>query len=161
MFPMFEEIRELANEAKAKGLAVVVWSYPRGGNLTKEGETAIDIVAYGAHMACLLGAHIIKVKLPAAHLENPEAKKVYEKHEIPVATQAERVRHIMESCFAGRRIVVFSGGDKKGEQSVFDDAIAIRDGGGNGSIIGRNSFQRSRPEALDLLGKLIDIYKQA
>lgn len=160
MFPMFEEIRELSNEAKAKGLAVVVWSYPRGGNLTKEGETAIDIVAYGAHMACLLGAHIIKVKLPAAHLENAEAKKVYEKYEIPVATQAERVRHIMQSCFAGRRIVVFSGGDKKGEQSVFDDAIAIRDGGGNGSIIGRNSFQRSRPEALELLGKLIDIYKQ-
>ncbi len=68
------------------GLAVVIWSYPRGGNLSKQGETAIDICAYAAHMAALLGAHIIKVKPPTAHLELEAAKKVYEQQKIDIST---------------------------------------------------------------------------
>src|SRR5690606_20600093 len=109
-FEMIEEIKELAEEAKSYGLAVVVWSYPRGGDLSKVGETAIDIVAYGAHMAALIGAHIIKVKPPTAALENLEAVKAYDKCKIPVKTLAERVRHVVQCCFNGKRIVVFSGG---------------------------------------------------
>ncbi len=158
-YDMIEEIRELAEEAKSVGLAVVVWSYPRGGDLSKEGETAIDVIAYAAQMACLIGAHVVKVKLPSDHLELEAARKVYEAEGIDIASQAARVRHIMQSAFDGRRIVVFSGGAKKGEGSVYDDARAIRDGGGNGSIIGRNSFQRPRQEALEMLGKLIRIYQ--
>ena len=156
---MVEEIRELAEEAKAVGLAVVVWSYPRGGKISKEGETAMDVAAYAAHMAALIGAHIIKVKLPSDHLEQPEAKKVYEEQKIDISTQAKRVAHIMQSAFNSRRIVVFSGGAKKGAGSVFDDARAIRDGGGNGSIIGRNTFQRPREEALKMLDTIIKIYQ--
>jgi class I fructose-bisphosphate aldolase len=159
MFDMFEEIKELSREAKDYGIATVIWSYPRGGNLSKDGETAIDICAYAAHMACLLGAHIVKVKLPSDHLENPEATKVYKEQNIPIGTMAERVRHVVQSCFNGRRMVVFSGGGKKGDQGVFDDATAIRDGGGNGSIIGRNSFQRSKADALELLNSITNIYK--
>ncbi|MEW5704997.1 MAG: class I fructose-bisphosphate aldolase [Pseudomonadota bacterium] len=158
-YGMMEELREIAREAKRMGLAVVVWSYPRGGNLSKEGETAIDIVAYAAHMACLMGAHIVKVKLPTAHLESPEAKKVYEKEKIDIATQAARVRHIVECCFKGRRLVVFSGGTTKGADSLYEDARAIRDGGGTGSIIGRNTFQRPREEALKMLDTILDIYQ--
>jgi len=158
MYDQYEEIRELAAEAKAVGLAVVVWSYPRGGPVTKDGETAIDIVAYAAHMAALLGAHIIKVKLPSAHLDNAESKKVYEARKVVIGTQAERVAHVMQASFNGRRIVVFSGGAAKSEDSVYDDARAIRDGGGNGSIIGRNSFQRSREDALAMLDRLVKIY---
>jgi class I fructose-bisphosphate aldolase len=156
---MFEEIREMRAEAAACGIATVIWSYPRGEALTKDGETALDVTAYAAHIAALLGAHIIKVKLPTAHLEQAEAKKVYEKEKIDGATMAARVRHVVQSCFGGRRIVVFSGGAAKGEDAVYDDARAIRDGGGNGSIIGRNSFQRPRAEALAMLGKLVEIYK--
>jgi len=156
---MYEEISAMRAEAAARGIATVIWSYPRGEAVTKDGETAIDVCAYGAQIAALLGAHIIKIKLSTDHLMQPEAKKVYEAQKIDVATQAARVRHCMESSFAGRRIVVFSGGAIKGEDSVYDDARAIRDGGGNGSIIGRNSFQRSRPEALAMLTKLVDIYK--
>jgi class I fructose-bisphosphate aldolase len=155
---MFEEIVEMRREAAACGIATVIWSYPRGEAISKDGETAIDIAAYAAQIAALLGAHVIKIKLSTDHLELPEAKKVYEAQEIDVATQAARVKHCMESSFHGRRIVVFSGGAKKGTDSIFDDARAIRDGGGNGSIIGRNSFQRSREDALDMLGKLVDIY---
>ena len=159
MYDQYEEIRDLSREAKAKGLAVVVWSYPRGGDLSKEGELAVDVIGYAAHMAALLGANIIKVKLPSAHLENKEAKKVYEEKKIAIGTLSERVAHIMQCCFNNRRIVVFSGGAAKGEDSVFDDARAILAGGGNGSIIGRNCFQRPREDAIKLLDQLVDIYK--
>ena len=158
---MFEEIVEMRKEAAAKGVATVIWSYPRGEAITKDGETAIDIAAYAAQIAALIGAHIIKIKLSTDHLMLPEAKKVYEDKQIDIATQAARVRHCMEASFNGRRIVVFSGGAAKGADAVYDDARAIRDGGGNGSIIGRNSFQRSREDALAMLGKLVDIYKGA
>ena len=157
-FEMMEQIRELAEEAKEVGLAVVIWSYPRGGNLSKQGETAIDICAYAAHMAALLGAHIIKVKPPTEFLELDAAKKVYEAQKIDISNQTARYRHVVQSCFNGRRIVVFSGGEAKGTDSLLTEARAIRDGGGNGSIIGRNSFQRPREEALKLLDGLINVY---
>jgi class I fructose-bisphosphate aldolase len=69
------------------------------------------------------------------------------------------VRHCVQAAFNGRRIMVFSGGAAKGEDSVYDDARAIRDGGGNGSIIGRNTFQRSREDAMTMLNRLVEIYK--
>ncbi len=156
---MFEEISMLRAEAAAVGIPTVIWSYPRGEAITKDGETAIDIAAYAAQIAALLGAHIIKIKLSTDHLENKDAKKVYEAQGIDVSTQAARVAHCMDAAFGGRRIVVFSGGAAKGADAVFDDARAIRDGGGNGSIIGRNSFQRSREDALEMLGQLVEIYK--
>ena len=156
---MVEEIRDLSLEAKSVGIPSVVWSYPRGGNISKDGETAMDVCAYAAHLAALIGAHVIKVKLPSAHLEQPEAKKVYEAQGIDLSTQAARVAHVMQSAFNGRRIVVFSGGAKKGADSVYDDARAIRDGGGNGSIIGRNTFQRPREDALAMLDTIIKIYQ--
>jgi class I fructose-bisphosphate aldolase len=156
---MFEEIVEMRKEAAAKGVATVIWSYPRGEAITKEGETAIDVAAYAAHIAALLGAHIIKIKLSTDHLMLPEAKKVYEDKNIAIADMAQRVKHCVDSSFAGRRLIVFSGGAAKGADAVYDDARAIRDGGGNGSIIGRNSFQRSREDALSMLSKLVDIYK--
>ncbi len=158
-YAMIEEIREMAREAKSKGLAVVIWSYPRGGTLSKEGETAIDVTAYAAHMAALLGAHIIKVKPPTAHIEQAEAKKVYEKERIDVSTPAARVAHVVQSCFNGRRLVVFSGGAAKGLAGIEAEVLAIRDGGGSGSIIGRNSFQRPRADALAMLDRLVRIYR--
>ncbi|PKP72897.1 MAG: fructose-bisphosphate aldolase [Alphaproteobacteria bacterium HGW-Alphaproteobacteria-6] len=156
---MFEEIRAMREEAAAFGIPTVIWSYPRGEAISKDGETAIDVAAYAAQIAALLGAHVIKIKLSTDHLMLAEAKKVYEAEKIDIAAQAARVAHCMKAAFGGRRIVVFSGGAKKGADSVYDDARAIRDGGGNGSIIGRNSFQRPREDALAMLAKLVDIYK--
>jgi len=158
-FEMIEELRELALEAKAHGLAVVVWSYPRGGNLSKEGETALDVTAYAAHIAALLGAHIIKVKPPTAHLEQSEAAKVYQAQDIDSASLSARIAHVVKSSFAGRRIVVFSGGAAKGLDGLYDEVRAVRDGGGSGSIIGRNTFQRPRDEALAMLDTVIKIYQ--
>jgi class I fructose-bisphosphate aldolase len=155
---MYGQIRGLAEEAKRKGLAVVVWSYPRGSSLSKEGETAIDVAAYAAQIAAQLGAHVIKVKPPTAHIEQAAAKKVYEKERIPVGTLAERVRHVVQSAFNGRRIVIFSGGEAKETKAILDEVRAIRDGGGFGSIIGRNSFQRPREDALKFLATVMQIY---
>ena len=157
IFQSMQQIAELSAEAKAYGLATVIWSYPRGGKLSKEGELALDVGAYAAHMAALLGAHIIKVKLPSDHIEQADAKKAYEGTDW--SKQADRVRHVVQSSFAGRRIVVFSGGAAKGEDAIYQDARDIRDGGGNGSIIGRNTFQRERGEALAMLDRLVRIYK--
>lgn len=158
-FDMMEEFRELAEEAKSYGLATVLWSYPRGGDLSKIGETAVDICSYAAHMAALLGAHIIKVKPPTQALENLEAIKVYEKQKISVATLEERIRHVMQTTFNGKRIVVFSGGSAKGEEDIYNEIRELYKGGANGSIIGRNTFQRPREEALQMLEKIIDIYQ--
>lgn len=155
---MYEELRELSEEAKSHGLAVVVWSYPRGSDISKEGETAIDVVAYAAQIAAQLGAHLIKVKLPSDHIEQDAARKAYESAKVPISTLADRVRHVVQSSFAGRRIVIFSGGAKAADANVFDEARAIRDGGGFGSIIGRNSFQRPREEAVKFLQTVIGIY---
>jgi class I fructose-bisphosphate aldolase len=155
----YEQLRELAEEAKSMGLAVVVWAYPRGGGISKEGETALDVTAYAAHIAAQLGAHIVKVKLPTATLEFEEARKVYEEQNIPRETLTERVQHVIQSTFNGRRIVIFSGGAKTDDATILDEVRAIRAGGGFGSIIGRNSFQRDRVAALDFLDHMIRIYK--
>lgn len=155
---MYQQLREIAAEAKEHGLAVVVWSYPRGSSLSKEGETAIDVVAYAAQIAAQLGAHVIKVKLPTAHVEQAAAQKVYESAQIPIKTLAERVAHVVQSAFNGRRIVIFSGGAKSEDKNVFEEVRAIRDGGGFGSIIGRNSFQRPKAEAIAFLHTIMDIY---
>lgn len=156
----YEQLQELILEAKSVGLAVVVWSYPRGGALSKAGETGVDVTAYAAQIAAQLGAHVIKIKLSTEHIEQAEAKKVYDKHQIPISTLADRVRHMTQAAFGGRRIVIFSGGAAKEDaNAVLDEARAIRDGGGFGSIIGRNAFQRPKPEALKLLGDMMKIYK--
>lgn len=155
---MYQNLREIALEAKSYGLAVVVWSYPRGEGLSKEGETAIDVVAYAAQIAAQLGAHIIKVKVPSEHIEQSAAKKVYDAEKIPIHTPADRIRHVVQSAFQGRRIVIFSGGAKEEDKKFFDEVRAIRDGGGFGSIIGRNSFQRKKPEALKFLDTVMKMY---
>src|SRR6202140_5413087 len=124
-YDMMEEIAEMGREAKAHGLAVVIWSYPRGGNLSREGETAIDICAYAAQLAAQLGAHIIKVKPPSAHLELDAGKPVYEKQKIDISTPAARIRHVVQSAFNGKRIVVFSGGEAKDLYGVLNEVRAV------------------------------------
>src|SRR5882757_11562776 len=158
-YEQFEEIRELAEEAKSVGLAVVIWSYPRGGDLSKPAETAVDVCAYAAHMAALLGAHIIKVKPPTEVVAQDAAKKVYDKEKIDISTMAARIKHVIQATFAGRRIVVFSGGEAKDLEGLFTEIRGLRDGGANGSIIGRNTFQRPRDQALDMLDTIIGIYQ--
>ncbi len=155
---MYEDLKELTREAKANGLAVVVWSYPRGAGISAKGETAIDIVAYAAQIAAQLGANVLKVKPPTDYIEQDAARKVYESEGIPISTLAERIAHVVQASFGGRRIVIFSGGAKGSDEKVFEEVRSIHAGGGFGSIIGRNSFQRKKPEALKFLSSVMEIY---
>ena len=159
IYEMMEEARELFEKAKEAGLVCVLWSYPRG-SMSKEGETAINVVSYAAHMAALCGAHIIKVKLPTNFLEPDATKDVYIKNKIKIDTLTDRVKHIIKCAFNGRRIVVFSGGASKNDNELMEEIRSIKDGGGFGSIIGRNSFQRPKDKALKLLRDIMDIYKK-
>ncbi len=157
---LIEKFSLLSEQAKQAGLLVVVWSYPRGEALSKEGETALDVVGYGAHMACLLGAHLVKVKIPSAHIEIRQDKQNIESCGIKHSSLEDRLRYIVTCAFAGRRIVIFSGGDSKKATEVEEEARSIAQAGGFGSIIGRNIFQRPRQEALDLIDKIIRIYQK-
>jgi class I fructose-bisphosphate aldolase len=158
-YDMFEVARDFVGAAKEVGLPTVIWSYPRGEDLSKDGETAIDVATYATQMAALLGAHIIKVKLPTAFVEAADIGDLYRKANVPIATLPDRIKLVMKAALGGRRIVVFSGGAKKDDAGIIEEAKAIKAGGGNGSIIGRNSFQRSKEDALALLGKLVDVYR--
>ena len=155
---MYEEIAHASDEAKRAGLVVVVWSYPRGEQLSKAGETAIDVIAYGAQIACQLGAHIVKVKPPSSHIEQDAARKVYESEKIKVDSMSERIKHVVDSCFGGRRIVIFSGGETKTTNELIDEVKQMAQGGGFGSIMGRNAFQRPRAEAIELLHRVQDAF---
>lgn len=155
---MYEEIAKASKEAKKNGLAVVIWSYARGKDLSKNGETAIDVIAYSAHIAAQLGANIIKVKPPTAHLEQAEAKKAYETHGVKIGTMAERSRHVVDSCFNGRRLVIFSGGVAKGTEEVLEEMRGLARGGAFGAIMGRNVFQRPKKEAIKLIHDVMDIF---
>jgi class I fructose-bisphosphate aldolase len=158
---MYEDLRQLILEAKDHGLPTVLWAYPRGAGLSKEGEQAIDVTAYAAQISCQLGAHVVKVKPPKDFVEQAEAKKVFEKYAIPTKTLADRVKHVIESAFKGKRIVIFSGGEAKGTDELLEDVRGITAGGGFGSIMGRNAFQRPHAEALKLLSDVMQIYKKA
>ncbi|MHA2101170.1 MAG: class I fructose-bisphosphate aldolase, partial [Candidatus Kariarchaeaceae archaeon] len=143
--------------AHENGLAAVVWSYPRGEAIAKDNETGLDIVAYAAHIAAQMGADIIKVKPPTDRIGLKAAEQSYEN--IPKSTLTERISHIIQSAFDGRRITIFSGGAAKGKEAVLEEIREIHAGGGFGSIIGRNSFQREKEDAIALLDEIMTIYK--
>ncbi len=155
---MYEEIAAATREAKKAGLAVVIWSYARGEQLSKEGETAIDVIAYSAHVAAQLGANIIKVKPATAHLEQAAAAKVYQEQGIKIQTLADRTRHVVQSSFNGKRIVIFSGGEAKGTKELLDEVTQLAQGGAFGSIMGRNAFQRPKKEAIELLQQVMALF---
>jgi class I fructose-bisphosphate aldolase len=155
---MYEELRALARDAEAAGLVLVVWSYPRGTGISKEGQTAVDVVAYAAHLAAQLGAHVIKVKPPTQHIESDAARAALDKAGVPLDTLAERVRHVVQSAFDGHRIVIFSGGAAKETEAVLEENRQTALGGGFGTIMGRNSFQRPHDEAVRLLHDVMDIH---
>jgi len=158
---LYESLREVVRESKRVGLPVIVWSYPRGANIPKEAETAIDLTTYAAHLAAQMGAHIIYLKLPTERIENEDTRILYEKHGVPLLTLEDRIRHVLQGTFAGRRLVLFSGGPRGDVDILLNEAVAIRNAGAAGQMIGRNAFQRSRDEALDLFEQLVRVYRGA
>ncbi|MGD0807879.1 MAG: class I fructose-bisphosphate aldolase [Anaerolineales bacterium] len=158
---LYESLREVVRESKRVGLPIIVWSYPRGANIPKEAETAIDLTTYAAHLAAQMGAHIIYLKLPTERIENEDTRILYEKHGVPLLTLEDRIRHVLQGTFAGRRLVLFSGGPRGDVDILLNEAVAIRNAGAAGQMIGRNAFQRTREEALDLFEQLVRVYRGA
>lgn len=153
---MYEQLRELIAEARQAGLPTIVWAYARGANLSKEGETAVDVIAYAAQVACQLGAHVVKVKPPTAAIGLEAARSAYQ----GIATEklSDRVRHVVQSAFGGKRIVIFSGGPTKGTDELLGEVRELAQGGAFGSIVGRNAFQRPRAEAVALLRNMMEVF---
>lgn len=169
-----EELKEISSCARSFGLFTVVWAYPRGSGLEAAASSeplygekqasscnpqlALDTIAYSAHMACLAGAHIVKVNIPNDFIAREDSKESYKNVKSEKAEQ--RVEHIMEASFNSRRAVIFSGGATKTDSKVLDDVLAVKTGGGTGSIIGRNIFQREKNEAIRLIELIARIYEK-
>jgi class I fructose-bisphosphate aldolase len=158
---LYEQLREVVRQAKHVGLPVICWSYPRGANIPKEAETAADITTYAAHIAAQMGAHILYLKLPTERIEHEDTRILYEKHGVKLASLEDRIRHVLQGAFQDRRIVLFSGGPRGDADIILNEAVAIRNAGAAGQMIGRNAFQRSRESALELFEKLIRVYRGA
>lgn len=156
---MYEEVARLSGQARKHGLVVIIWSYPRGKGVSKQGETALDVVAYSAHIAAQIGAHIIKVKPPSDYIENEQAKELLKEKNI--ATLSDRVRYVIQSAFNGKRIVIFSGGPAKEKGMFVEEIKELARGGAFGSIVGRNAFKRPYDEAVRLLKEVMEIYKRS
>ena len=142
-------------------MATVIWSYPRGREaITKDGETAIDIAAYAAQIAALIGAHIIKrSSFHTDHLMLPEAKKVYEDIRLIDGGTGPSACACMQAPFNGRRIVVFSGqGGQRDADAVYDDAAPSATAAANGSIIGGTASSARARMRWRCCKKLVDIY---
>lgn len=160
------EAKQLIYHAESEGLPVVLWMYPRGSGLPevvidgkssrKPSETALDVIAYAVRLGCQFRAQIIKCKLPSDAVVMKGNDKVYAN--VPKATIAERVSHIIKCAFNGAVPVVFSGNELKDDEELLKEVVAIKEGGGTGSIIGRNSFQRKREDAIKLIGSITDLY---
>ena len=156
---MYEEIAQVSEYARRYGLAVVIWSYPRGEGVSKKGETALDVVAYSAHIAAQLGAHIIKVKPPSDYIENEKAKELIQAEDMNVNQLSDRVRYVLKSAFNNKRIVIFSGGPAKERKMFLEEIRELAKGGSFGSIVGRNAFKRPFDSAVSLMKEVMDIYK--
>ena len=146
---MLEQVQDIFQAAKNLGLVSVLWSYPRGTGI--KNDTSLDIIGYAAHIGAMMGAHIIKVKLPTSNGDKYQYQDIN--------TLAKRIAHIKTCAFAGRRIVLFSGGSTKDDLLILDEIQSIKNGNGDGSIIGRNLFQRTKSEAISLVDKIVEIYK--
>jgi len=156
---MYDQVRELAADARIAGLVVVVWAYPRGSGLpSKDVENAVDIVCYGVHIAAQLGAHIIKCKPTKAVIGLPDHVKRGTYKDVPIETLADRTKVVVQSAFNGKRIVINSGGEAKGDDEILNEVKQLAAGNSFGSIVGRNSFQRPKDEAIPLLHQIQDIY---
>ncbi len=156
---MYEEVARAAEYARKHGLVVVIWSYPRGKGVLKTEEQAVDVVAYAAHIAAQMGAHIIKVKPPVKgpRAEGPALKEALKGNQ--TETLAQRVRVVIQAAFSGKRIVIFSGGPAQEKSALLQEIKDLARGGAFGSIVGRNTFQRPFDESVTLLKEVMDIYK--
>ena len=120
---MFQDFREVQEEAREHGVPVVMWAYPRGQPIKNDKKTGI--ISYASRIGLELGADMTKVKYPGSREAMEEVVDVN-----------------------GKMKVVMSGGSKASDEAFLSDVQSVMDAGGNGLAVGRNVFQREDPEGL-------------
>ena len=130
---MYQDLRELTLEAKTKGLVVVALVVPTRRRPVEGRRDRPSTSPPTRRISRRSWAPTsIKVKPPTAHIEQAEAKKVFEKSAIPTKTLADRVRHGVQSAFNGKRILIFSGGEARDTASLLADVKELAAGGAFG-----------------------------
>jgi fructose-bisphosphate aldolase, class I len=118
---MVREFGMIQEEAHVRGMAAVLWVYPRGTGVP--GDTKPEIVAYAARAGLELGADIVKIKYSG-----------------DASTFAWAVKA------AGRAKVVMSGGPKTPTDEAFLSQVrGTMEAGGAGLAVGRNVWQHPEP----------------
>ncbi|AUX09947.1 fructose-bisphosphate aldolase, class I [Halalkaliarchaeum desulfuricum] len=128
---MAEEFREIQEEARARDMGVVMWSYPRGQGV--KNDTKPGVISYASRLGLELGADVAKIKYPGS----PEA--------------------MADACeMAGEMKVIMSGGSKTDDRAFLEQVNSSMEAGADGLAVGRNVFQRENPiEILDALEAII------
>ncbi|MDY6761767.1 MAG: aldolase [Candidatus Nanohaloarchaea archaeon] len=128
---MFNEFREVQEEARKYGVPVVMWAYPRGRPI--KNDTKTKTIGYGARIGLELGADMVKVKY---------------------AGSRDAMEQVIDGT--GDMKLVMSGGSKASDRDFLEDVHATIAAGGNGLAVGRNIFQRDDPQRmLDMLEQVI------
>ena len=140
---MFEDFRQVQEEAHRRGVPVVMWAYPRGNGIRENpeysGDTDPEVISYAARIALELGADMAKVKYPGGRSE---------------------MKAVVQN--AAETDVVMSGGSKSSEHEFLESVESVIEAGGSGLAVGRNVFQREQPcDILDHLGEVIHREKSA
>ncbi len=146
-----KQLGEVRADCDKYGMPLVVWSYPRGRDVSKKGgQDSFYAIDYAARMAMEMGADIVKINMPKVGLDSDkDSPAPYNEMQVD---QAEAIRQCVES--AGRSLVVLSGGSKADDEQVLGMTKMIMEAGGSGVIFGRNIWQRETAAAHEIVGKI-------
>ncbi len=163
------EIAEAFQHAHELGLATILWAYLRNNAFKKDGKdyhTAADLTGQANHLGVTLQADIIKQKqadlnggFPALQYSKT-SKLIY--GDMVADHPVDWVRWQVANCYLGRASMINSGGDSKGGQGDFAQAVRTavinKRAGGAGLISGRKTFQRPMKEGVALFHAIQDVY---
>jgi class I fructose-bisphosphate aldolase len=147
-FAQYLRVRE---DARALGMPLIVWAYPRGTAVdAKGGKDSFYAVDYAARTASELGADVVKVNFP-----HPDKQSG-----VPAAYQDEfsaqqAIDAVVRS--ANRTLLLVSGGERAGDEAMLDKARESMEAGATGLIFGRNVWQRGHDESLHFVAQLKEI----
>lgn len=164
------EISEAFQHAHELGMATILWSYLRNNAFKKDGvdyHTAADLTGQANHLGVTIQADIIKQKQAdvnggfKALQYSKTSEKLYD-GELIADNPVDWVRWQVANCYLGRASMINSGGDSKGGQGDFAQAVRTavinKRAGGAGLISGRKTFQRPMKEGVALFHAIQDVY---
>lgn len=167
------EVAAAFEEARALGMATVLWCYLRNNAFKKDGvdyHVSADLTGQANHLGVTIQADIIKQKLPennggykALNMGGSSYGKLDERmySELTTDHPIDLCRYQVANCYMGRAGLINSGGDSKGATDMADavkTAVINKRAGGMGLISGRKAFQKPMKEGIALLNAIQDVY---